>query len=49
MAIPMTLSNDTNLLINLASENNGYISFTLCYEKLNINKNRFDNTIVNII
>jgi hypothetical protein len=42
----MTLSNDTNILMNLANENGGSIGFTLCSEKLNMSKNRFDNTIV---
>jgi hypothetical protein len=48
MAIPMSMSNDTNVLMNLASENNGCISFTICFDKLGMIKSRFENTIVRV-
>lgn len=49
MTIPMNMSNDTNILINIASENNGYIGFTIIYEKTGMSKNRFESTIVYIM
>jgi len=48
ITIPMQLSNDSNKLIELASENRGCISFSLVYEKIGLSKNRFDATIVNL-
>jgi ESCRT-II complex subunit VPS22 len=46
LTIPMSLSNDTNMIINLASELNGCLGYSNCYEKLNISRPRFDTTIV---
>jgi ESCRT-II complex subunit VPS22 len=48
MTLPMQLSNDTNIIMNLASENGGFIGYTLCYQKTGISKNRFEATIVRI-
>jgi hypothetical protein len=48
MTVPMALSDDTNILMNLAIENNGFISYSLCYEKLSLNRQRFENIIVKI-
>ncbi len=46
MTIPMAMSNDTNILIEFASENGGCITFTISFEKLGMSKSRFDATIV---
>ncbi len=44
----MAMSNDTNILIELASENGGFITYTLCFEKLNMSRSRIDATIVRL-
>jgi ESCRT-II complex subunit VPS22 len=49
MTIPMQLSNDTNIIIELASENKGWIGYSKCYEKSEMSRNRFEATIVNKI
>lgn len=46
MTVPMQLSNDTNVIIELASANKGWIGYSLCYEKTGMSRNRFDATIV---
>lgn len=48
ITIPMSLSNDNNLLINLASECRGCIGYSICSEKLNMNRPRFETTMVSI-
>jgi ESCRT-II complex subunit VPS22 len=49
LTIPMQLSNDTNVLISIASESlkKGCIGYSFVYEKCGMSKNRFDATIVN--
>lgn len=49
MTIPLQLSSDTNNLIELAGENKGCLGYSLCYDKLNMNKSRFENLIVKVI
>lgn len=46
VTIPMQLSNTTNILIELANENQGCLSFSLCKQKLNMSENVFNTTIV---
>ena len=46
VTIPLQISNDTELIIKLASENKGCIGFTYFYEKTNSNKIRFQSIIV---
>jgi len=46
MTLPMQLSNDTNVIIELASERKGCIGYSYCYDKSSMSRNRFDATIV---
>ncbi len=46
VTIPMQLSNTTNVLIELANENKGCLSYSLCQQKLNMSENVFITTIV---
>jgi ESCRT-II complex subunit VPS22 len=50
VTIPMQLSNDTNILINIASEcrKKGCIGFSFVYEKTGMSKNRFEVAIVKL-
>jgi len=42
----MQLSNTTNILIELANENHGCLSYSLCQQKLNMMEGVFLTTIV---
>ena len=47
LTIPMQLSNDTNLIIEIASGNKGCVGYSVIYEKSGMSKNRFEATVVN--
>ena len=49
MTVPMQLSNDTNVIIDVASENKGFIGYSFVYEKTGMSRQRFEVTIVNKI
>jgi ESCRT-II complex subunit VPS22 len=46
VTVPMQKSSDTDTLINLASENGGWIGYSYCFDKNAISKIRFDAAIV---
>jgi len=46
MTIPMHLSNETNLIMEIASENKGYVGYSNLYGKFNMSKSAFEAAIV---